>query len=274
MKTKKSATAENPFVPKLYKVLDFYRDAEDMFTLTINMKTEHQPGQFVQVSLPGTGEAPISIGSDSKEHIKLSIKEVGNVTKALSKLRKNDKILIRGPYGKGYPMEALKGNSIIIIGGGCGVAPLRSVIDYIENHRAGYQDVQLFFGYRAPNEILFKKEMGDWKKKYSMKITVDKNPKGKFCYDAAEGHITEIIQQAGLDNRNKAVFLCGPPKMMQSVIDVLKQKGFHDDQIFLSVERLMYCALGVCCHCMMREKFTCTDGPVFRYDEIKDLKND
>src|SRR3989344_4682884 len=128
MKTKKNAIEENPFVPKLYKVLDFYREAEDMFTLTINMKTEHQPGQFVQISLPGTGEAPISIGSDSKEYIKLSIKEVGNVTRALSKLRKNDQILIRGPYGKGYPMESLKGNSIIIVGGGCGVSPLRSVI--------------------------------------------------------------------------------------------------------------------------------------------------
>ncbi len=274
MKTKKKIGGENPFVPKLYKILDFYREAEDMFTLTINMRTEYQPGQFVQISLPGIGEAPISIGSDSKEYIKLSVKEVGNVTRALSRLRKNDKILMRGPYGKGYPMESLKGNSIIIIGGGCGVAPLRSVIDYIENHRAEYKDVQLFFGYRAPNEILFKKEMKDWKKKYNMKITVDKNPNGQFCYDAREGHVTDLIRQADLNSRNKVVFLCGPPKMMQSVIEVLKQKGFHDDQIFLSVERLMYCALGVCCHCMIRENFTCIDGPVFRYDEIKDFKND
>lgn len=265
---------ENPYIPKPYKVLDFHRETSDTFTLRVNMGVNHEPGQFVQVSLPGIGECPISICSDSKEFLALNIRQVGNMTNALARLRKGGTLLIRGPYGKGYPMQQLKGNSIIMIGGGCGVAPLKGVIDYIENHRADFKDVILFLGYRSPDEILFKKELEEWKKKYRIQVTVDKNAHGRFCYDAKEGFITDALKQSSISKDNKAVFICGPPVMMKYSIDILKSKEFNDDQIFISAERLMYCALGVCCHCMIRGKFTCIDGPVFRYDEIKDFKND
>ncbi|HLC50218.1 MAG TPA: FAD/NAD(P)-binding protein [Candidatus Nanoarchaeia archaeon] len=265
---------KNPYVPSLYKIIDYHKETSDIFTLTVAMKNSHEPGQFVQVSMPGFGEAPISICSDSRDFIRLNIREVGNVTNALSKLRKGDSVLIRGPYGKGYPMHKLKGNNLIIIGGGCGVAPLKGVIDYVENHRKDYKNVHLFLGYRSPDDIIFKRELEEWKKKYKMDITVDKNAHGKFCYDAKEGFITDSIKNSDLTNENKVIFICGPPIMMKYTIDALKQKGFHDDQIFISAERLMYCAIGVCCHCMIRGKFTCIDGPVFRYDEVKDLKND
>ena len=264
----------NPFVPRPYKVLDFHRESTDTFTLTVKMKIQHEPGQFVQVSIPGFGESPISICSDSRDYIKLNIREVGNVTRALAKLKANDTILIRGPYGKGYPMQALKGNNLVIIGGGCGVAPLKGIIDYIENRRNDYKDVYLFLGYRSPDDIIFKREMEEWGKKYNMQVTVDKNQHSQVCYDAKEGFITDALKNSKLNNENKVAFLCGPPIMMKYVTDILKQKGFHDDQIFISAERLMYCAFGVCCHCMIRGKFTCVDGPVFRYDEIKDFKND
>ena len=171
-------------------------------------------------------------------------------------------------------MEALTGNTLIIIGGGCGVAPLKGIIDYVENHRKDYIDIMMYLGYRSPDDIIFKRELEEWRKKYRMKITVDKNQHGKSCYDAKEGFITDALKNSELDNKNKAAFICGPPIMMKSVIEILKQKGFHDDQIFISAERLMYCAIGVCCHCMIRGKFTCMDGPVFRYDEVKDFKND
>ena len=264
----------NPYVPSPYKISEFYQESPDTFTLTVKMKNTHAPGQFVQVSIPGIGESPISICSDSREHIKLNIREVGNVTRALSSLRKEDTLLVRGPYGKGYPMEQLKGNNLIIIGGGCGVAPLKGVIDYIENHRDAYRDVQLFLGYRSPDDIIFKRELEEWQKKYHMRVTVDKAQHGLVCYEAKEGFITDALKQAQFTNDNKVVFLCGPPVMIKFVIGILKQKGFHDDQIFISAERLMYCAFGVCCHCMIRGKFTCIDGPVFRYDEIKEYTND
>ncbi len=271
-KTKKLIS--NPYIPSQYKVIDFFRETSDIFTLTVAMAIKHEPGQFVQVSVPGIGEAPISICSDSREFIQLNVREVGNVTRALANLKKGDSILIRGPYGHGYPMEQLKGNNIVIIGGGCGVAPLKGVISYIENHRKDYKDIMLFLGYRSQDDILFKRELKEWKSKYQLQVTIDKSTSGDACYDFKVGFITDALKSAVMDNQNKVVFVCGPPVMMKYVIGILEQKGFHDDQIFVSAERMMSCAIGICCHCMIRDKFTCVDGPVFRYDSIKGYKND
>jgi anaerobic sulfite reductase subunit B len=265
---------ENPYLPKPYKVLEFFRETPHTFTIKVDIQVKYDPGQFVQVSIPGIGESPISICSYSDKYMKLNIREVGNVTKALAKLKKGDKVWIRGPYGKGYPMESLKGNNLIIIGGGCGVAPLKGIIDYLEQHRADYKDITLFLGYRSPKDIIFSRELIEWKKKYHIQVTVDQNSHGEFCYDAKTGFVTESLKATHMDNNNKVVFICGPPIMMKFVIDILKQKRFNDDQIFISAERLMYCGIGVCCHCMIRGKFTCIDGPVFRYDEINQFKND
>ena len=265
---------ENPYIPKEYKILDFKRESPDTFTITISMKVKHEPGQFVQVSLPGIGECPISICSYSDEYMKLNIREVGNMTNALAKLKKGDSLFVRGPYGKGYPMNSFKGNNIIIIGGGCGIAPLKGVIEFIEKKREDYKDVHLFLGYRSPENIIFKEELEEWRNKYNLNVTLDENAHGELCYNAKTGFITEAIKNSDLSNENKVVFICGPPVMMKFVIEILKEKGFNDDQIFISAERLMYCAFGVCCHCMIRGKFTCVDGPVFRYDEVKDYKND
>jgi len=267
-------TVKSSYVPKPYRILDIKKETQDNFTIKVNMKIKHDPGQFVQVSVPGIGESPISICSYSDQFIALNIHKVGNVTNAISKLKKNDYIFIRGPYGKGYPMELLKGNNIIIVGGGCGVAPLKGVIEYIEKHRNDYKNVTLFIGYRSPDDILFKNYLKKWKSSYNLYLTVDKNPQGKFCYDARVGFVTEALKDAHISNENSVVFICGPPIMMKFVIEILKQKGFHDDQIFMSAERLMYCGIGICCHCMIHGKYTCKDGPVFRYDEIKDFKSD
>ncbi len=274
MPKQKTKAKENPYFPKPYKIIDFHRETIDDFTITVNMKIKHEPGQFVQVSIPGIGEAPISICSYSEKFIKLNVREIGNVTKSLSKLKKGDTILVRGPYGKGYPMELLKGNNILIIGGGCGVAPLKSVIDYVECRRKDYKDLTLFLAYHSPENIVFRKEIEEWEKKYNVTLTIDKNVHSHICYDIKEGLVTDALRRSNLNNENKVVFICGPPLMMKYSIEILKQEGFNDSQIFISAERFMYCGIGICCHCMIRGKYTCIDGPVFRYDEIKDLKND
>lgn len=261
---------KNPYVPKPYKVLEFYRESPDTFTITLDMAIYHDPGQFVQVSLPGIGESPISICSDSREHLKLNIRQVGRVTNALAKIKKGDTLLVRGPYGRGYPMKALEGNDLLIIGGGCGVAPLKGIIDYVENHREAYGNVHLYLGYRSPDDILFQRELKEWEDKYHLTVTVDKNDKGVSCYAAKTGFVTESLKAEHISNEKKIAFICGPPVMMKFVIGILKDKGFNDDQIYVSAERLMYCAIGACCHCMIKGKYTCIDGPVFRYDEIKD----
>jgi anaerobic sulfite reductase subunit B len=261
---------DNPYIPKKYKVLEYYRESPDNFTITVDMKCNHSPGQFVQLSLLGIGEAPISICSDSRKYLKLNIREVGRVTSSLAGLKEGDEILIRGPYGNGYPMEDLKGNNLIIIGGGCGVAPLKGVIDYVENHRDDYKEVHLVLGYRSPKDILFQREIEQWKNSFHFKLTVDQNPHGEFCYEGRTGFVTEPVKEANWNNLNKIVFLCGPPVMMREVLKILYTRGFNDDQIYLSTERLMYCAVGLCCHCMIKGKLTCLDGPVFRYDRIKE----
>lgn len=266
----------NQYQPRPYKIIDSFRESPDTVTLTVNIQISHDPGQFFQLSIPGVGECPISICSDSEKYVKFNVRQVGNMTNSLANLKKGDTLWIRGPYGRGYPMRELAGNNLLFIGGGCGVAPLKGIIDYVENHREEYLNVQMFLGYRTPNDIIFKRELEEWKNKYHLQVTVDKNPDPGSCYNYSikEGFITKALEEADIDNYNKVAFVCGPPIMMKFVIGILKKKGFHDDQIFISAERLMFCGVGVCCHCMIKDKYTCVDGPVFRYDEIKDFEND
>jgi anaerobic sulfite reductase subunit B len=259
----------NVYKPKPYKVIDYIKETDDIFTIKLDMKLSADPGQFLQVSIPGIGEAPISICSNSCDYVELNIRIVGNVTNALSKIKKGNTLFCRGPYGKGYPMKKLIQNNCIVIGGGCGVAPLKGVIEYIENHRNDYKDLHLFLGYRSNNDILFKRHIRKWQKDHNLTLTVDKKTKTKACYDEKTGFITEALKNSNLTNENKVVFICGPPIMMRYVTDILQSKGFNKDQIFISAERLMYCGVGVCCHCMIQDKFTCIDGPVFRFDELQ-----
>ncbi len=255
------------YEPKLYEILSKKRQTQGDYLIRVGCKMQHSPGQFVQCSVLGIGEAPISVCSYSEDYIELSVRNVGNVTKAIAGLDKGDLIGIRGPFGRGYPMKLLAGNSVLVIGGGCGNALLRSVIHYIEKNRSDFMDVYLFFGYRNINEILFKEENENWGKRFNFNITLDKGDKR---WKGNVGLITKILEKALFDNYNKVVFVCGPPIMIKFVIRVLKKKGFNDDQIFISYERHMKCGIGKCGHCMIHGKYTCKDGPVFRYDGVKD----
>jgi len=213
------------------------------------------------------GEAPISICSFSPKHIQLHVKSVGNVTNALAKLKRGDHLLIRGPYGKGYPMSKLKWNHLLIIGGGSGVAPLKGVVEYIEKHRTDFREVKLYFGFRSPEDILFKDEIERWRENFHVNLSVDKNP-NKCHLAGCVGYITELLEKSYITPEKRIALVCGPPMMMKICIDILKEKGFSEDQIYVSYERLMQCGLGVCGHCMIHGKYVCKDGPVFRYDQI------
>lgn len=259
---------ENKYIPKHYKIIDYIRESGDSFTIRVDIKTKHDAGQFVQVSLPGLGESPISISSYSDKYMDFNIREVGTVTNALSKMKKGDKILIRGPYGRGYPMKEFKGKNAVIVGGGCGVAPLRGVIDYIDKNKKDFGDIRLFMGFRTPDDILFKTQVEKWKKDYDFHLSVDKNP-SNTCFNGSVGFVTNMLEKEKVKPDNTVAFVCGPPIMMKFVIKILQKQGFKDDQIWVSAERLMNCAIGLCGHCMIKGKYTCLDGPVFRYDEIK-----
>jgi len=267
----------NCYVPPKAKIIDYVRESPDTFTITLDYKCDHPVSGFVMLSITGIGECPISICSYSKDYLKLNIREVGNVTRHLGVLKKGAEVLVRGPYGKGYPMDKLTGNNLVIVGGGCGVAPLKGIVEYVETRRHDYKNVNLIFGFRTPKDILFKKEMDEWKNKYDLLLTVDKNEEPKqneSCYSGNVGFVTDALKNKNITNENTVAFICGPPVMIKFVLKILLDKGFHKDQIFISAERLMNCGIGICGHCMIHGKYTCLDGPVFRYDELEGIEND
>lgn len=268
---KKQAT--NPYLPKSVSISSHTRQSPDTFSIILDWQIKHKPGQFVQISVPGIGEAPISISSYSDKHVELTIREVGNVTKKLGQLKQGDEVFVRGPYGNGYSMDWFKDDSLIIVGGGCGVAPQKGIVEFIEKNRDMFKEIYLFFGFRGPEDTLFGHRIKEWEDQFNVHISVDKIPEGS-CYSGNVGFITSIIDSHHFDNHKKIVMMCGPPIMMKRTAQIFKNKGFNDDQIFVSSERLMYCAVGRCGHCMNKGKYTCIDGPVFRYDEMQKLEDE
>jgi len=231
-------------------------------------KLDYLPGQFYQVSIPGIGEAPISVCSYSEDFIEFNVRAVGDVTDAIAKLNEGDELWLRGPYGTHYPMKEMLGKSLMIIGGGTGTAPLRGVIKYIEKHRADYDRVHLFIGFRSPEAIIFKKDLELWNRLFDLRLTVDK---ADTDYKGKVGLVTKVVEESGLNADNKSAIVCGPPAMIKFTVMALEKMGFSHSQIFVSEERRMKCGVGMCGHCMISGIYVCKDGPVFRYDQIKNL---
>ena len=245
------------------------QQTEDEWLFRFNVPIDHDPGQFVQCSVLGIGESAISICSYAKDYFELSIRSVGNVTKRLCSLKAGDEMGLRGPYGHGYPMHHFTGNNVLIFGGGSGVAPVRGIIEYLAQHRADFQDINLFFGFRGEDDILFGEDFSHWESK-GMEIDIALSEPHNHP-TAQNGFVTHLMEghPALTHNTNKIAFVCGPPIMIEATCKILiEDKGFNRDQIFISEERHMKCAVGRCGHCMIKGKYCCTDGPVFRYDEL------
>jgi len=260
----------NEYIPKSYKIIEKKWHTSDTFVIKVEADLPHDPGQFFQISVLNQGEAPISVCSYQNGLIDLNVRDVGNVTHAIAQIEVGDKVGIRGPYGTGYPMEDMKGNEVVIIAGGTGFSPVRGVVEYVEQHSDDYKGLRMFLGFRCPSEVLFKEDIERWSKVYDVNCTVDKcEPEDKW--QGPVGLITKIIDASGMDNKNKVVVVCGPPIMIKFVILSLKKLGFNDDQIYISLERMMSCGIQKCGNCLVSGKYVCKDGPVFRYDEANGL---
>ena len=233
----------------------------------------HQPGQFVELSVMGIGEAPISVSSPPSEgdSFELAIRRVGNVTSAAHRLNVGDRVGIRGPFGTHFPAQETRGKDLLFVAGGIGLVPLRSFIKYVLEHRSDYGDAILLFGARNPAERLFLSELREWKHRTDLSCleTVDRS-------DAAwKGHvgvITTLFPKIQVDPAKVFCIAVGPPVMYRFVILEAKGKGIPDDRIFLSLERRMKCGLGKCGHCQINHLYACQDGPVFRYSDISELR--
>jgi len=233
----------------------------------------HQPGQFVEVSLLGIGEAPISISSSptKKGSFELAVRAVGNVTKALHKLEKGAIIGIRGPYGKGFPVEEMKGKDILFVAGGIGLVPLRSLINYVLDKRSDFGRVLILFGAKTPAEQLFLDELAGWRTRPDLEYweTVDRAD-GKWKGNV--GVITTLFPKININPEKTVAVIVGPPVMYRFAILEAQVKGIPDEQIIVSLERRMKCGVGKCGHCQINHLYVCQDGPVFKFAQIKDIK--
>jgi sulfite reductase subunit B len=244
-----------------------------------NKPLGHQPGQFVEVSLFGIGEAPISICSppDNTPRFELAVRKVGNVTSKLFSMAVGDKVGIRGPFGNGFDVPSLEGKSLLFVSGGIGLFPARSLIKHVvdRNYRDQFKDITILYGCKQPCEVLFMDEIEQWQKvkDVTCKLTVDRCAEEE-CWAGEVGLITTLFPKISLDKadiQQTIAIVIGPPVMYKFVIQCLKTMGMPDENILLSLERRMKCGVGKCGHCQINGVYVCKEGPVFNYRDIKDL---
>lgn len=233
----------------------------------------HNAGQFVEVSIFGKGEAPISICSSPTRgpEFDLTVRNVGSLTSQLHKYKVGDMVGIRGPFGRGFNVQELKGKNALIIGGGIGIVPLRGLIHYIIDNREDYKDVTILYGSKSPSEIIFRDELKEWENaNINLKLTVDTAEPGSWSGNV--GLITTLIPPLEIDTENTFVYIVGPPIMYKFVIQELNKKKVPHNKIIVSLERYMKCGVGKCGHCTIGNYYCCTDGPIFTYEEIENIK--
>lgn len=232
----------------------------------------HKSGQFVEISVFGIGEAPISLSSSptKKGTFELCVRKLGNVTTKLHTLNVGDRVGVRGPFGNGFDADSLKGKDLLFIAGGLGIAPLRSLFNYVLDNRKDYGRVILLYGCKEPRELLFSDELLS----LTLRDDVEFKPTVNWCpenevWTGNTGVITTLIPQVDFDPEKTYAIVCGPPIMYKFVIADLKEKNVPDDHIILSLERRMKCGVGKCGHCQINQIYVCKDGPVFNYSKIK-----
>jgi len=266
------------YVPKLATIIKKVPMTanETLFELKLDDSTElgHKPGQFVEVSVFGIGEAPISLSSSptKKESFEICVRKLGNVTTKLHMLQVGDKVGIRGPFGNGFDVNFLKGKNLLFVAGGLGIAPLRSLFNYVLDNRKHFGHVSLLYGCKEPRELLYKEEMMALKHRPDVEYRAAVNwcPDGE-AWTGGIGVITTLIPQVSFDPQDVYAVICGPPVMYKYVIGDLKARNVPDDHIIVSLERRMKCGVGKCGHCQINEIYVCKDGPVFNYSKIKGI---
>lgn len=280
LELKQKSEATSIYVPEIATItkIEQMSPTEKLFDIKIDNPESQKafdflPGQFVELTVFGLGEAPFSIPSspNNKDYFQLCIRDIGNVSGALHRMNPGDRIGIRGPFGKGYfPFEKMKGKDVIIVAGGLGMAPVMPLIHTILEDRENYKRLVIIYGTIDPENILFKKEIEDWKKRDDIELclTVD-NP--DEAWQGEVGVCTNLIPGIDCGPDTYAV-VCGPPVMYKFVVSEFEKKCIKPENIFLSLERRMECGVGKCNHCHVGNKLSCIDGPVFSLWEIRNLK--
>ena len=268
-------------IPYLGEVTDIRIDTPDVKTFRVltpdGVKPfEHMPGQCAMLSIPGVGEAMFSITSSptNRDYMEFSIKKCGCLTEWLHAMDIGQQITIRGPYGKPFPVETeLKGKDLLFIAGGIGLAPLRSVINYVRDNRENYGSVQIVYGARSKDDLVdYNEIISEWMADDGVEVnlTIDREQEG---WDGHVGFIPNFVKELNPDLK-KTVLMCGPPVMIKFTLQGLMELGFEKTQVYTTMELKMKCGVGKCGRCNIGDKYVCKDGPVFRYDELSELPNE
>jgi len=264
------------FLPEIAEVISTRQLTETEKYIELKLKETREfnfnPGQFIQLSIFGIGEAPISISSSpfNKDTIGLCVRKAGDVTSAIHKLEEGAYIGIRGPLGNGFPVEEMKGKDILFIAGGLGLAPLRSLINYVLEKRDDFAKITILYGAKNPGEILFSDELELWKRRKDIEIdiTVDKPDDN---WSGKSGVITRLIPSLDMEPTSTFAMVVGPPVMYKYVLLELQIKQLPEDNIIMSLERRMKCGVGKCGHCQINGVYVCLEGPEFSYHKLKFL---
>lgn len=266
----------NPYRSIEAEILEVIEETPNIKTFVVKPKERigFETGQFMEVSVPGCGEGPFTPSSNPKDTSKLefTIMNVGRVTKVLHEMKKGDTVGLRGPYGRGYALDEFKGKEVLIVGGGVGLAPLRSLVYALFNEPDKYKKIHIKYGARTSKDIVYKKEVGTWAKdgRSEVMLTVDT---GDSSWKGHVGLVTTILDNLKIDLKDAVSIVCGPPIMMKFVTFKLTEIGFKPEKIYLSMEKNMSCGAGKCGHCRLGNYYSCKEGPVFPYKVIKEYPN-
>ncbi len=268
------APAANPYQPHMARIVRIYKMVEDNHLFTVRFLDDHlastftyRPGQFMMLSVPGAGEAPISISSSPTRAgiLEMCVRRVGRVTNSMYRMQTNSLVGLRGPYGNGFPVETMASNDLLIVAGGLGMASLRSLLWYVLDNRDSFRGVTLMYGAKNPSQMLFREELASLVDRDDLKclLTVDSDPSGTWKHHTAL--LPNMFDHTFINPATTYTAVCGPPVVYKYVLKRLLDLGFSKDRILMSLERRMKCGIGKCNHCSVGYKLTCLHGPIFTY---------
>lgn len=272
---------ENPYQPYPARVVGVVEENSLIKTFTVaftdtarNESFAYRPGQFMMVSIPHHGEAPISISSTPSRpgSLELSVRKAGALTTAMHALQEGNILGLRGPYGKPFPLESFTGRDLVFVAGGIGLAPLRSVITFCLDNRQEFGTMTLLYGSRSPQDVAFQSDIKKWQEKEGMEclLTVDTTGPGWL---GNIGVVTTLLGRITPDFSRTSAIVCGPSMMIRFVLAELSRMGFKDEDVITTLERHMKCGVGVCRHCHMDKTLVCVDGPVFSLAQLRTLQD-
>jgi len=277
-----SENPENPYLPRPMRIVRITVESSTRDTRTFELEWVNPedgraflylPGQFAELSVLGSGEAPISItSSPTQPNLQFCIKRMGVVTTAIHYMKEGDTLGVRGPYGNTFPLDLFKGKNILFIAGGIGLAPLRSVINYMldDSHRKDYKDITILYGARTPGDLLFKYDLKAWGERPDVAYleTVDRAAAG---YAGRVGFVPALLDQTAPKPKDTVAITCGPPIMIKYVLKSLTELGFPPEMIITTLEMRMKCGIGKCGRCNIGKYYVCIDGPVFSYAQLQKM---